>query len=143
MPPRNLKKQWSAGGGVSYTDAEKHMTNYNRWADQWNEKERALQAYEINDFEPAISLDGNFICSYAPKNRWIWTPTDGPWLRVTHKAVGRIWPESILEWPLTLVANVKGFRSGYEPRECVTPEQIVWASWANFWQDSRVPEIDT
>jgi len=145
MPPRNLKKQWSAGGGVSLADAQKHMANYNRWAKQWNEQERAFQAGETNDFPEHDSPNGHFSWYPKPKNRWLWCPTDGPWLRVTHKFKYIGEPDKILEWPLTLVANVKGFRSGYHPREYVTPEQIVWASWANFWDNSRVrkPEIIT
>lgn len=129
LPPRGLKKQWSAGGGVSYADAQKHMTNYNRWV--------KLENANL-DFVRVDSPDGAFQWYPKPKNRWLWHPNDGPWLRVNHKYAR---PKGkILEYPLTLVAAVKDFRSDYDPREYVTPEQIIWASWANFWHDSRVPE---
>ena len=134
--PTYLKKQYRAGGLVSFAQAEKFMADYNRWAKRWNEQERAFLAGETNDFPKHDSPDGHVICDLANRSRWHWNPTDGPWLRVSHKYPRQ--DHLVWEYPLTLVARLKDWPNTYYPKEEIKPEQIAWATWANFWRDGRV-----
>lgn len=135
-PPRGLKKQYRAGGLVSFAQAEKCVADYNRWAERWNERERAFQARESNGHPKHDSPDGHILCDLSSPSRWQWHPTDGPWVRVVHKDAPPKY--RAMEYPLTLVARLKDWSNNFYPRELMTPEQIVWATWANFWHDGRV-----
>ena len=136
--PRGLKKQYRAGGLVSFAQAEKFMADHNRWAERWNEQERAFQAYESND-NPDESPDGYVTSDLSNPSRWNWHPADGPWVRVVHNFTELGEGHQVREYPLTLVARLKDWSAISPRRLLVTPDQIIWATWANFWHDSRVP----